>query len=683
MLFYYIRLFLRLALKPQTAMAIVVTMGCGIMQAQRPSRLDSLLELPEVVVSKRLPQEIIPAQKLKGEALQKLNSYSVADAVRYFSGVQLKDYGGVGGLKTINVRSMGTNHMGVFYNGIQLGNAQNGQIDLGKFSLDNIEEIALYNGQRSSMLQSAKDYGSAGTLYLQTRHPLFAEGETHHLVTKVRIGSFRLIAPSVLWEQKLTNNISYNLSAEFLDSDGKYKFRYRRLYPQTGNVAYDTIATRQNGDIRALRLEGSLFGRVPDGEWNAHAYYYQSKRGLPGPIVKNVFSHGQRLEDRSAFIQAKYKQDINSWYSVAALAKVGNDYNHYVDNEWTSPVYVDNQYLQREGYLSVAHKLQPYRWLSFNIANDLQYNVMDANLVEFAYPKRVTLLTAVASQALLGPVKVQIAGLYTCVRERVKAGNAAPNKDIITPSVFFSWRVLETNHRLMVNGFYKDIFRMPTFNDLYYTFIGSANLAPEYTRQYDLGLDYSYSTASESWIKEARAKLDIYYNTVRNKIVAMPAGNMFRWTMVNLGKVRIVGAETNLGVTLIPLKGLTTTVDLTYTYQKAQDVTNPKDYFYGHQIPYIPWHSGSALVAMDYKDWGLNYSFIYTGTRYTAKANDLVNKALPWYTNDVGLRKDWQWGKHQLRTQLDINNLLNQHYDVVLNYPMPGRNYRLTIQYTL
>ena len=71
-----------------------------------------------------------------------MNSFSVADAIRYFSGLQIKDYGGVGGLKTVNIRSMGTNHMGVYYNGIQLGNAQNGQVDLGKFSLENIEENA-------------------------------------------------------------------------------------------------------------------------------------------------------------------------------------------------------------------------------------------------------------------------------------------------------------------------------------------------------------------------------------------------------------------------------------------------------------------------------------------------------------------------------------------------------------
>ena len=48
--------------------------------------------------------EIIPPKKLEGDILQGLSCQSVADAVRYFSGVQIKDYGGVGGIKTINIR---------------------------------------------------------------------------------------------------------------------------------------------------------------------------------------------------------------------------------------------------------------------------------------------------------------------------------------------------------------------------------------------------------------------------------------------------------------------------------------------------------------------------------------------------------------------------------------------------
>ena len=55
----------------------------------------------------------------------------VADILRAFTGVQVKDYGGAGGLKTVNVRSLGSEHVGIFLDGIQVDNAQNMQVDLG------------------------------------------------------------------------------------------------------------------------------------------------------------------------------------------------------------------------------------------------------------------------------------------------------------------------------------------------------------------------------------------------------------------------------------------------------------------------------------------------------------------------------------------------------------------------
>ena len=128
---------------------------------------DSVQQLESVYVTahKSVPK-IIPAQRLAGERLQRLGAHSVADAIRYFSGVQIKDYGGVGGLKSVNIRSLGSQHVGVFYDGVEIGNAQNGIVDLGKFSLDNMEAVSLYNGQKSSIFQSAKDFASAGSIYL-------------------------------------------------------------------------------------------------------------------------------------------------------------------------------------------------------------------------------------------------------------------------------------------------------------------------------------------------------------------------------------------------------------------------------------------------------------------------------------------------------------------------------------
>ncbi len=62
------------------------------------SRLDSIQHLDEITVVAKLSGKSY-LQKLSRKELQKLNSHSVADALRYFSGVQLKDYGGVGGLR--------------------------------------------------------------------------------------------------------------------------------------------------------------------------------------------------------------------------------------------------------------------------------------------------------------------------------------------------------------------------------------------------------------------------------------------------------------------------------------------------------------------------------------------------------------------------------------------------------
>ena len=94
----------------------------GVLAAEpQDTTAERMLNLKEVVVTATVPQiDVIPAQKLSGEELKRLNSNSVADALRYFSGVQVKDYGGVGGIKTVNIRSMGTNHTGVVYDGVEL-----------------------------------------------------------------------------------------------------------------------------------------------------------------------------------------------------------------------------------------------------------------------------------------------------------------------------------------------------------------------------------------------------------------------------------------------------------------------------------------------------------------------------------------------------------------------------------
>lgn len=630
--------------------------------------------IQEVVVTSRLiSRETIPSQTLGGEELKKLNSLSVADALRYFSGLQLKDYGGVGGIKTVNIRSMGTNHLGIFYDGIELGNAQNGQIDLGQFSLDNVEEISLYNGQRSAIFQPASDFGNAGSVYIRTKAPRFMMGRRYNLLVRAKYGSSDTFRFSSLWEQKLSDHISSSLSTGVLTSSGRYKFRYRRV-TEDNTVAYDTTAVRHNGDIWAFRIEENVRGGIADGYWNVKAYTYHSERGIPGAIVNNVWRRGERQWDHNTFGQAVFQKSFGDKFSTKALAKYAYYVTRYVNNDETQ-IHVDNTYRQQEMYFSTSNVYEILSKWSVSMSYDFKWNKLNANMVDFAFPHRYSNFVSLATALTLSRIQAQASLVEQVVKDHVKYGASSSSRSTLTPAFFVNVYPFESK-LLAVRAFAKKSFRMPTFNDLYYADMGNSKLNPESALQYDLGF-----VLNKDWkqgiVDHFRLQVDGYYNTVHDKIVAYPKGQQFRWTMLNLGKVHIKGVDAMAEVGLEPAKDWKVTARLQYTYQDARDVTDPNTSYYKDQIPYIPWHSGSAILGLSWREWDLSYSFIYSGERYSQQENILYNHLQPWYTHDMSVvYHAWRWS-----ARLDVNNIFSQDYDVILNYPMPKRNYMLTLEY--
>ncbi len=642
---------------------------------------DSLKEhtIIPVNIQKKNFKEILPAQVLSGEELERLNSQSVADALRYFSGVQIKDYGGIGGLKTINIRSMGSQHVGVFYDGIQIGNAQNGVVDLGRYSLDDLEEISLYNGQKSEIFQPAKDFGSSGSIYLQSKVPSFKGNRKTNLVVRFKNSSIDLFNPSFRLEQKISGNISASFSSEFIQSDGVYKYRYQKKYSD-GEIAYDTIAKRFDSDIRAKRFETSLNGIINNGSWNVRGYGYLSNRGIPAAIVNNRFDgRGQRQVDENYFVQGTFKKKIFPKLDTQLKAKFAYDYTHYIDT--VSSIKIQNQYIQRELYVSSSnlYSITPNWDVSASV--DFQYNNLNADLVNFSYPTRYTTLAAFATTYEWKRLKFLGSVLGTFVSEDVEKNSKSPDRTEWTPAAFLSYKPFNA-HDFTLRAFYKRIFRMPTFNDLYYTMIGNVALKPEFTNQYNIGFTYQKRFKSEVF-QRIYTKVDGYFNKVEDKIIAAPNGSMFRWTMLNLGNVEILGTDVNIqadvkvgNVKMRPL--------LSYTFQRARDFSDREESYFGHQIPYTPWHSGTFSLMSDYKDWSFNYSFVYVGERYDVNQNNIqYNYIQPWYTHDISVQKKFNWKSHQFKASFEVNNLFNQYYDVVLNYPMPGRNFKLIVSFIL
>lgn len=687
--------------------------------SKQQAQMDSLLRLLEidevqVIGYRRHDESLIPVQRLEGATLEGLSTSSVADAVRFFAGVQIKDYGGVGGMKTVDVRSMGTHHLGVFYDGIEIGNAQNGTVDLGKFSMDNIEEIALYNGQKPEIFQAAKDFGSAGTLYLRTRQPKFDSDKSYNVEVRMRAGTFGLANPSLLYEQRLTSKLYLSANAEYTYATGRYHFRYR-MYNQNQTLAWDTTGVRTNGEVQSGRGEIGLFGALPDGKWHVKGYYYQSSRGIPCAIVRNHWSNQEHQWDRNAFVQGHWEQ---SWdigkrraepmrLSVQTNAKYSNDYLRYLNPDTQSSKYIDNRYLHQEVYLSAASKLSVLSWLDVSLAADWQWNTLSSDMANFAFPTRNTLLVAAATDMHYRWIRGQLSLLETYVHDAYTAGGKPQQsaRQRLTPAAFVGYQPV-LSLPLYLRAFYKQIYRMPTFNDLYYAEVGNSYLEPEYTHQVNLGAEYRGTPSrphTNTWNYQLLLKGDLYFNKVQNKIVAIPKGNsQYRWMMMNIGEVHIYGAEAKAGITFMlnqQSRKDEVRLDLiaSYCYQRAMDMTDPADndpYFgtYKSQIAYIPRHSGNVNATVSWRLWNLTYAFVYVGERYTGSANIQENYVLPWYTHDVSLSKIWTLPLHsssrrttpvRLQTALEINNMLNQHYEVIINYPMPGINGKMTLKVLL
>ncbi|MDR0844120.1 MAG: Plug domain-containing protein, partial [Tannerella sp.] len=140
----------------------------------RAQQTDTILTrtLPGVEVTEKarpaVMRQTAPLQVINRQNMERLGIQELSEAIRYFSGVTVKDYGGIGGLKTVSVRNLGAQHTAVNYDGIAVSDCQSGQVDISRFSSDFIENLSVVIGQTDDIFQTARMSASAGVLNIQT-----------------------------------------------------------------------------------------------------------------------------------------------------------------------------------------------------------------------------------------------------------------------------------------------------------------------------------------------------------------------------------------------------------------------------------------------------------------------------------------------------------------------------------
>ena len=625
----------------------------------------------EVVVNERYSalsvKSTAPTQVLSADDLNALNVLLVSDAVKHFAGVTVKDYGGIGGLKTVSLRSLGANHTAVSYDGIALSDCQSGQIDLSRISIECIDMITLNNGQSDRIFQPARMFASAGTLNLQTQKPVFKDNKRWNGKAMLKAGSFGLVNPVLGYEQQLGRRWAMTLNGEWMSAKGEYPYKI-----DYGNQK-DSTERRNNTAVKTLRTEGEVFGQFSDNdEWRLKAYYYQTSRQLPGPtILYNSYSD-QHLWERNFFTQSHYRKRLSPCVSLQAALKYNHSYQHYINPRAME----DNNYRQQEYYLTTSVLFRPVANLSFSLATDGVMNKLDADTYNFADPTRYSWLTALAGKYEVWRLNLSASLLATMIKEEVKLGESGSNHRKLSPYTGFSLKLLESE-QLYARAFYKNVFRLPTFNDLYYSRVGNVDLKPENTTQYNVGI--TYSKPINSRLTNISTTVDGFYNRVTNKIIAVPTQSLFIWSMTNLGVVDIKGIDATLAGDIDFGQKFLLHLSGSYSYQHALDMTTPGSKTYKHQIAYTPRSFGSANAAFETPWVTLAYSLIASGYRYILGQNIEQNKLNGYADHSLSASRDITIKKTTARLSVELLNLLNNNYEVVKSYPMPGRSFRVTL----
>ena len=599
----------------------------------------------------------------------------MADALHRLPGITLRDYGGAGGMKTVSVRGFGAKHTGVSYDGMLLSECQSGEIDLSRYSLDNVAYLALVVGDNSDIFIPARNATTPATLNIQTlATPTTAAAASDHtqqrahLTAQLKTGSFGYTSPFLRYEQHLSPTLAVSAVGEYIYAENGYPYTIKNGIETIRDHRRNTRMNSGHAELNMLWQTGAA------SNLSAKLYYYDNDRQLPGQVFYYSNTSRETLRDRNFFGQVGWQ---TRWRNGWAL-KLNGKFN------WAAALYddgmvanwlQDGDYYQREAYASMCLYYRTHNHWAFDYSADYAYNNLNSTLPTDIRPYRNTVLQSATAQYHTARLMVMMRLLHSLYINKAKDGEGAEDMRRLSPSLSLSYAL--TRH-LRLRASYKDIFRAPTFNENYFFHYGSKELKAEDTRQLNIGATYAGHVSQHT---ELSASADVYYNKVTDLIQGVPH-NMFVFTCMNIGKVEVLGLDVNTRAAR-NLGRHTLTFAANYSLQQARNHTNRKSPYYGNQIAYMPLHSGAASLGWENPWANIALSGHTISERWTT--NEHQNSThIDGYTElNLAVWQRFHIGYPVAEVRLDIKNLTNKQYEIVRSYPMPGRCWQLTAMITI
>lgn len=589
------------------------------------------------------------------------NASDVGDLIRLFPGVHVTNYGGIGGLKTANFRSLGAGQTSVVFDYQAQSTTQSGATDLGLIPADFISEIAVIQQASTDILLPIKSKLSGNILAIQTKHQAFNYKKNG--LVGMQTGSFGLIE-GFAFGQKRWEKLKISISGKSRFYNGAFPFTYYNGSTQVNTTRKNNQVIDHYGMISCsyALAKNHLFSLGITG----NSYNKQ----LPGAVIFYNELAKQYLSGNQLDFSLRHLY-------TGKMTQIKTQFNHQL-NQLT---YTDSNYLNAAGFLKndfqaqqsdgeLQLKIQLNKKSNCLIGTSLRNEKLDAASLS-VLPNRTV------SESMLGITTNQFGVLNGQIGLLSFTDNFSNNltaKTYILPSI--DWLI--KRKQVAIGVAFRQSLRLPTFSELYYQQIGNNKLLPEKGSQFSLRLLHAHKRKTMIF----QTIIQPYFARVTNKINAIPSKNLFIWSIQNIGVTRAFGSEFSEQINSRIGKGILG-ITVNYTFQYCIDITDPTSQTYKHIISYSPLHSGGIEINYNWTSWRVFSQFNYQGKRFALNENNSSNELTAFNTIDVGGSYRFEKHNQSFNIRLTINNLTNKSNSYINYFVLPGINFNMKISYEI
>ncbi len=574
------------------------------------------------------------------------------------SSLDIREYGALGSIALPSFRGLPSEYTIVYRDGIRMTNEQLGETDIGQLTLHGISYVELIPAS-SAVLLGGDAIGSAINLVSEIRDSnaltIGSEQTTYD-------GSSGFPTQSYYAKASLNPlpTLSIVAGGSLDQSTGAFPFYQDSARP---NVL------RQNNDaaLRSANL-AALWTASDNTTVRFLGNYFYANRGAPGAVTTEGIGASDltaRQTDAQTFGAIKADHDDGPLASTFSLSwqRQFESYNDPEfatnDSAWNNMIdasarasYTFTQAIEGFGGIEEEHT---------NLAGNTNIAPGGDSIID-------RYRTSAYAATTLLPID------HLDVNGSLRLENIS-DLDLteLLPQAAINYSPI---HDLYLGGAYSKSFHAPTLNDLYWYQGGNANLKPESGENWQASISFEPEWSGTTTKLAATG----FLAHINDEIVWLPSVGT-EYTPINIEEVESKGIELSADIEASINARISLHFEERYTWLSALNITSG-DPNYGNEIPYSSPTRSLLIAEIRQSDWG-SFAVLarYRGHEYSDVANTPGGEFQPVTTYDLTLTsRNFTFENIGFRMLLGVADVTNEHYEDVINYPIPSRTYHFSIE---